>query len=92
VDAFIDTITRTSIFAGLSREDLARVAGKLDEVTVAAGTTIITQAEPGDALYVVQTGAVEECFGEIALFTDAPRSALAIAVSVPWWRLLGLVR
>jgi hypothetical protein len=29
VDELIDTITRTSIFAGLSREDLARVAGKL---------------------------------------------------------------
>jgi len=26
VDAFIDTITRTSIFSGLPREDLARVA------------------------------------------------------------------
>jgi anion transporter len=59
VDEFIDTITRTSIFAGLSREDLARVAGRLDEVRVSAGTTIIRQAEAGDALYVVQTGAVE---------------------------------
>jgi len=35
VDDFIDTIGRTSIFSGLSREDLARVAGKLDEVRVA---------------------------------------------------------
>jgi di/tricarboxylate transporter/CRP-like cAMP-binding protein len=59
MDEFIETITRTSIFAGLSREDLARVAGKLDEVRVAAGTIIIRQADPGDALYVVQTGAVE---------------------------------
>jgi CRP-like cAMP-binding protein len=59
VDEFIDTITRTSIFAGLSREDLARVAGKLDEVRVGAGATVIQQAEAGDALYVVQTGAVE---------------------------------
>lgn len=59
VDEFIDTITRTSIFSGLSREDLARVAGKLDEVRVAAGTTLIRQGEPSDFLYVVQTGAVE---------------------------------
>ena len=59
MDELIDTITRTSIFSGLSREDLARVAGKLDEVRVAAGTTIIRQGEPGDSLYVVQTGAVE---------------------------------
>ena len=53
MDEFIDTITRTSIFAGLAREDLARVAGKLDEIRVAAGTVIIRQADPGDALYVV---------------------------------------
>jgi hypothetical protein len=37
VDEFIDTITRTSIFSGLSREDLARVAGKLDEARGVAG-------------------------------------------------------
>jgi hypothetical protein len=37
VDEFIDTITRTSIFSGLSREDLARVAGKLDEARRIAG-------------------------------------------------------
>lgn len=99
MDDFIETITRTSIFSGLSREDLARVAGKLDEIRVAAGTVIIRQAEPGDALYVVQTGAVDvlqedeaghveriamlgprECFGEIALFTGAPRSASVVAL------------
>jgi len=32
VDYFIDAIGRTSIFSRLSREDLARVAGKLDEI------------------------------------------------------------
>ena len=99
VDEFIDTITRTSIFSGLSREDLARVAGKLDEVRVAAGTTLIRQGEPSDFLYVMQTGAVEvlhrdpagdveriailgprECFGEIAIFTGALRSASVVAL------------
>jgi len=37
VDEFIDTITRTSIFSGLSREELARGAGKLDEARRIAG-------------------------------------------------------
>ena len=59
MDEFIATITRTPIFAGLSREDLARVAGKLDEVRVEAGTVIIRQGDPGDFLYIVQAGAVE---------------------------------
>jgi len=77
VDEFIDTITRTSIFAGLAREDLARVAGKLDEVRVAAGTVIIRQADPGDALYVVQTGAVE------ILHRDAAGGVERIAILGP---------
>jgi len=77
VNEFIDTITRTSIFAGLAREDLARVAGKLDEVRVAAGTVIIRQADPGDALYVVQTGAVE------ILHRDAAGDVERIAILGP---------
>jgi anion transporter len=77
VDEFIDTITGTSIFAGLSREDLARVAGKLDEVRVPAGTVIIRQADPGDALYVVQTGAVE------ILHRDAAGDVERIAILGP---------
>ena len=77
MNEFIDTITRTSIFAGLAREDLARVAGKLDEVRVAAGTVIIRQADPGDALYVVQTGAVE------TLHRDAAGDVERIAILGP---------
>jgi anion transporter len=77
VDEFIETITRTSIFAGLSREDLARVAGKLDEVRMAAGTVIFRQGDPGDALYVVQTGAVE------ILHRDAAGDVERIAILGP---------
>ena len=51
MDDFIATITRTQIFAGLSREDLARVAGQLEEVSVKPGEAIIRQGDPGDALY-----------------------------------------
>lgn len=99
MDHFIATITSAPIFIGLSREDLARVAGKLDEITVAAGTTVIRQGDPGDALYIVRAGAVEilnagdrgeaeriailgprECFGEIAIFTGARRTANVVAV------------
>src|SRR5215831_15310527 len=99
LDDFIGTITRTQIFAGLAREDLARVAGKLDELSVGAGEPVIRHGDPGDALYIVQAGAVEvlhpgvdgkverlailgprECFGEIALFTGAPRSASVVAL------------
>jgi CRP-like cAMP-binding protein/di/tricarboxylate transporter len=59
MDQFIATITRTAIFANLGREDLARVAGKIEEIPVPAGTVIIRQGDPGDALYVIESGAVE---------------------------------
>ena len=59
VDDFIATITLTRIFAGLSREDLARAAGKLDEVSAGAGKAIFRQGDPGDALYIVQAGMPE---------------------------------
>src|SRR5688500_11694086 len=45
MDQFIATITRTTIFANLGREELARVAGKVDQVPVAAATVIIRQGD-----------------------------------------------
>ncbi|MFN0093657.1 MAG: Crp/Fnr family transcriptional regulator [Dehalococcoidia bacterium] len=70
---------------------LFRNAG--DGQLVAAGTTIFAQGDPGDAMYVVQRGAVDlvadgvkvatigpdEMFGEIALIDQGPRSTAAIA-------------
>ena len=99
MDQFIATITRTTIFANLTREDLARVAGKVDHVPVVAGTVVIRQGDAGDALYIVESGAVEvlqadddgtvdriailgprECFGEIAIFSETPRTATVVAL------------
>jgi len=59
VDNFADTIRSIAFFSGLSREDLARVAGKLEEQQYPAGQDIVKQGDEGDALYVVQSGAVE---------------------------------
>ena len=52
-------IKHIPFFSGLSREDLARIVGKLEEVRFSAGQVIVKQGEIGDALYMVQTGAVE---------------------------------
>ncbi len=65
MDEFIGTITRTSIFAGLSREDLARVAGK---------------GEQGFG------------YAQGRRFMAARLVVSLVAVSVPWWRALGLIR
>jgi len=54
-----DTIRNIPLFSGLSREDVAKVMGNLAEVEFAAGTTIFSQGDRGDALYLVQSGAVQ---------------------------------
>ena len=54
-----ETIKNTSFFSGLLREDLARIAGKLQEERFSDGQVIVKQGETGDALYVVQSGAME---------------------------------
>jgi len=54
-----ETIRHIPFFSGLAREDLARIVGKLEEVRFSAGQVIVKQGEIGDALFMVQTGAVE---------------------------------
>jgi anion transporter len=54
-----DTIQKIQIFSTLSREDIAKVLGKLEEVSYAAGATIIKQGDNGDSFYLIHEGAVE---------------------------------
>jgi len=53
------TISTTPLFAGLSREDLARIAGKLKEESFAVGETVFYQGDTGQSLYIIRSGAVE---------------------------------
>lgn len=53
------TISTTPLFAGLSREDQARIAGKLQEESFAAGQTVFYQGDTGQSLYIIRSGAVE---------------------------------
>ncbi|MGB7948917.1 MAG: cyclic nucleotide-binding domain-containing protein, partial [Candidatus Binatia bacterium] len=59
MDSFAETIRNIPFFSGLSRQDLARLAGKLEEEKFSSGDAIVKQGESGDALYVVRSGAVE---------------------------------
>lgn len=77
------------IFAGLSSESLTQIAAVLDEMTIPAGTTIFTQGDPGDCLYIIVEGKVRvhqgertlnhlgpgHVFGEMALLDSEPRLA-----------------
>jgi anion transporter len=54
-----DTIRANPLFSGLSREDIAKILGKLEEKVFNAGTTIVSQGDQGDSFYFIQSGAVQ---------------------------------
>ncbi|MET0583337.1 MAG: SLC13 family permease [Candidatus Binatia bacterium] len=54
-----ETIRSILIFSALSREDVAKVLGKLEEISFDASETIVRQGDQGDAFYLIQSGAVQ---------------------------------
>ncbi|HXV82418.1 MAG TPA: cyclic nucleotide-binding domain-containing protein, partial [Candidatus Binatia bacterium] len=54
-----DTIRTIPLFSGLSREDIAKILGRLEEKFFNTGTTIFSQGDKGDSFYFIQSGAVQ---------------------------------
>lgn len=91
-------------FAGTSDSVLAQLAGQMEEITVAAGETIIEKGQEGDSMYVVAQGLLRvhvdevdlawmwenEVFGEMSLLDRAPRSASVTAMKDSLLIRLGL--
>ena len=84
-----DTLAATALFHGLSRHDLEFLASNVDEVSIPAGTTLITEGHRNHSFYVLIEGTVEvqvegkhrrdlgpgDFFGEISM--DARMEATA---------------
>ena len=88
-------LRESSLFTGLSGEELYPV-GEIAQITMfSPGNTVVREGDPGDALFVVARGtlrvvrdgkAVGELgrggtFGEMALLDGAPRAATVEAVT-----------
>lgn len=87
-------LKQVSLFERAPSEDLAELANEATMVRYEPGTEVFREGDPGDALYVVVEGRVQihtgslklaelskgECFGEMAILDDAPRSASVTAL------------
>jgi MFS family permease len=92
--AELELVDGVPMFAPLSIAAKEHVAARLVEVPVAAGEVVIRTGDHGDRFYVVADGELEvtnglrstaahgDCFGEIALLRDVPRTA-TVTATVP---------
>jgi anion transporter len=75
-----DIIRAIPIFSSLSREDVAKVLGKMEETSFVAGTTIFSQGDQGDAFYLIQSGAVQ-----VMLESGAGKSEIVAVLGPKDW-------
>ena len=86
-------LERTPLFAGLDRERLDDVLSVGRRVSYEPGQAIVERGDPGDAMYIVVSGAAEvdvggryhrlergDFFGEMAVLAGKPREATVKAV------------
>src|SRR6266542_3349014 len=55
----IAALERAPLFAGLDREDLQKVLGCRQRVSFERGQAIVERWDPGDAMYILVSGAAE---------------------------------
>lgn len=82
-------------FSSMSEHDLAAVAQQTEEISVAAGSVLAREGDPGDKFFVIDSGTAEvsrggapiaklgagDFFGEVALIREERRIATVTATS-----------
>jgi uncharacterized membrane protein len=53
-----ESLSRVSLFKRLERDELERLATRVEQVNISGGETIFNENDKGDALYVVDSGSV----------------------------------
>jgi len=91
----IDRLSTLALFRKCSKKDLQRIAKASDEISMAAGTTLMEQGDAGTEAYVILEGEAivrrggrkvatlkaGDAVGELALLDRLPRSAYVEAAT-----------
>lgn len=94
-DADIQTLRAIPMLEALPVATIEQLAGALEHADVAPGHTLVRQGDHGGYFYVLRSGRADvlqdgrlvrtlgagECFGEIALLRDRPRTATVMAAA-----------
>lgn len=91
-EAFLEEVP---LLSSLKPYERAKIADALDTIKYPAGSTIISEGDPGDAFYLLEFGEAEafirgvegpvkfykrgDYFGELALLDDKPRAASVVS-------------
>jgi CRP/FNR family cyclic AMP-dependent transcriptional regulator len=94
-NAKVELIRSVPLFSNCSKQELAEIASLADEMDFPEGKTLIKEGERGREFFVLIEGTVDvrqkgrelasrgrtDCFGEIALILDVPRTATVTTTS-----------
>ncbi|GES58342.1 cAMP-dependent protein kinase regulatory subunit [Aspergillus terreus] len=91
-EAFLEEVP---LLSSLQPYERSKIADALEPIKYPSGSTIITEGDPGDAFYLLESGEAEafkegvegnvksykrgDFFGELALLDDKPRAASVVA-------------
>ena len=93
-DPKVDRLGRVPLFAGVSTRELEFVASRIDEVSLKPGQTVITEGQPTEAFFILESGHVQvtrdgksvnrlgpgDFFGEIGMLDRGPATATVVTV------------
>ena len=82
-----DILVKIPLLSGLTREDIAKILGRLEEINCRAGATIFSQGDAGDAFYLVQAGTVQVMIGN----TGGHREIVAALGPGEWFGEMALL-